>query len=295
VLEFLRGGLSNPEIADRLGVTRDAVKYHVSEILSKLAVTSREEAAIWRPYERPWWAAAVAALGGAARRLSPLGRIAAIGTSLAVLATVGVLAWGVLATSGRGEDATSGVRQTDGSAVEPSVNPTPTGGRPPFEDVTVAPLVFSPPTELPEDVAIIVETSCVECSIRGLTRVYRDQTGDTRRDDLIVVDHLNLPPRLVETADPPRQESSYAFDIVAKDDASELVVPVCVRGLCSGPYTGPDAVASLSRSTDGGITWQPFGEVTGGDRIHGVLNPGELLVATRQETWTYYRYPSGQS
>ncbi len=106
VLSLLRDGLSNPEIAERLAITRDAVKYHVSEILSKLGVSTREEAAIWRPYERPWWAAAVAAVGSAARHLSPLGRIAAIGASVAAIAGVALLAWGVLATSGGdGEDA----------------------------------------------------------------------------------------------------------------------------------------------------------------------------------------------
>jgi len=96
VLALLRDGLSNPEIAERLAITRDAVKYHVSEILSKLGVSSREEAAVWRPYERPWWAAAVVAVGGAARHLSPLGRIAAIGASLAAIAGVALLSWGVL-------------------------------------------------------------------------------------------------------------------------------------------------------------------------------------------------------
>jgi len=57
VLALLRDKLANPQIAERLGITRDAVKYHVSEILSKLGVASREEAALWRPSERPWWAA----------------------------------------------------------------------------------------------------------------------------------------------------------------------------------------------------------------------------------------------
>ena len=60
VLELLRQGLSNPEIAQRLGISPAGARYHVSEILGKLAVESRQEAARWRPAEgrRPWWTAA---------------------------------------------------------------------------------------------------------------------------------------------------------------------------------------------------------------------------------------------
>ena len=47
VLGLLRQGMSNPEIAARMGISRDGVKYHVSEILSKLGAASREEAAAW--------------------------------------------------------------------------------------------------------------------------------------------------------------------------------------------------------------------------------------------------------
>jgi DNA-binding NarL/FixJ family response regulator len=49
VLALLREGLSNPEIAERLGISRAGAAYHVSEILSKLHVHTREEAAAWRP------------------------------------------------------------------------------------------------------------------------------------------------------------------------------------------------------------------------------------------------------
>ena len=44
VLALLVEGLKNPEIADRLVVSRSTIKFHVSSILSKLGVASRTEA-----------------------------------------------------------------------------------------------------------------------------------------------------------------------------------------------------------------------------------------------------------
>jgi len=44
ILRAMVKGLSNPEIADRLVVSRSTVKFHVSNILMKLSVSSRTEA-----------------------------------------------------------------------------------------------------------------------------------------------------------------------------------------------------------------------------------------------------------
>jgi DNA-binding CsgD family transcriptional regulator len=45
VLDLIRAGLTNQAIADRLGISLSGAKHHVSEIISKLGVESREEAA----------------------------------------------------------------------------------------------------------------------------------------------------------------------------------------------------------------------------------------------------------
>jgi DNA-binding CsgD family transcriptional regulator len=65
VLDLLRQGLTNRQIADRLRVSVATANYHVSQILSKLGVSTREEAAALdvEAVRRPWWRAiSVAAL-----------------------------------------------------------------------------------------------------------------------------------------------------------------------------------------------------------------------------------------
>src|SRR5438552_630143 len=86
VLALLRERLTNEQIASRLGVTLDGAKYHVSQILSKLGVETREEAAAWRPPEarRRGWA-----------RWPLWAKIAGAGTVVAVVVGLAVLAWGV--------------------------------------------------------------------------------------------------------------------------------------------------------------------------------------------------------
>jgi hypothetical protein len=49
VLRLVRDGLTNAEVADRLGLTANTVKYHVANLLAKAGVSSREELRDWRP------------------------------------------------------------------------------------------------------------------------------------------------------------------------------------------------------------------------------------------------------
>lgn len=47
VAEHVRHGLTNPRIASRMGISLDAVKFHVGNALSKLGFSSRRELALW--------------------------------------------------------------------------------------------------------------------------------------------------------------------------------------------------------------------------------------------------------
>jgi DNA-binding CsgD family transcriptional regulator len=103
VLTLVREGLTNPQIAERLGITMDAAKSHVSEILSRLELSSREEAAAWRPEPppapvmRPSWANALG------HWWPSFARIAGAGAMVAAVAGLGVIAYGVINSEGAEE------------------------------------------------------------------------------------------------------------------------------------------------------------------------------------------------
>ncbi|MEX0682128.1 MAG: helix-turn-helix transcriptional regulator [Dehalococcoidia bacterium] len=114
VFELVRAGLTNEEIADRLGISLDGAKYHVSSILSKLGVSTREEAArLAEPVGRRWsWLGVPLAA-----------KLAGAVVLVAAVAGLGVLALGVV--SDEGSDASG------------SLFPTP----PPYVHDGAAPLI----------------------------------------------------------------------------------------------------------------------------------------------------------
>ena len=92
VLGLLREGPTNPQIGHRLGISLAGARYHVSEILGKLGLNSRFEAAAWQPTRIPSWRAA--ALGFLAWPFKKLlwGSAVKAAAAAAVVATVGVFA-----------------------------------------------------------------------------------------------------------------------------------------------------------------------------------------------------------
>ncbi len=91
VLALLRAELTNEQIAERLEITERTAKYHVSEILGKLGVSSRSEAAAWRPEQhQPWWLAASAPFAFLWRKASVSWLSAALSGGLVVVTLGGL-------------------------------------------------------------------------------------------------------------------------------------------------------------------------------------------------------------
>ncbi len=108
VLALLRDDLSNEQIAHRLGISFATAKYHVSEIIGKLGVADRHEAARWRPdapdasrgRRRFRVLAPLALFRQGSTGASAGARVAAGGVLTVTFAGVALLAFGVFLTTG---------------------------------------------------------------------------------------------------------------------------------------------------------------------------------------------------
>ncbi len=153
----------------------------------------------------------------------------------------------------------------------PRPTPTPTpavtiGGLEPV------PLTAGDPVSLPSDVALIVETGCWQCDgpTMGFLRVYRDPSGVIRTETLSTAGSLGLPPT---------DYASHIWGFAMTNDASDMVVTICTQGDCGWMgLPSDDAMKTLFRSTDGGVTWVKYGDLPAGDFLTGDFVEGWLLV-----------------
>ena len=73
VAEWIRHGLANRRIAERLGVSPDAVKFHVGNVLGKLGLDNRRQLRRWAGVSA---ASAIKGRNAMATSLGPIGQIA---------------------------------------------------------------------------------------------------------------------------------------------------------------------------------------------------------------------------
>jgi DNA-binding CsgD family transcriptional regulator len=103
VLALLREGGSNEEIAQALGVTLATARFHVSEIIGKLGVANRHEAAAWQPEptsSRPAWTRALVPFAAVSQiKWSSLGAVLSVVVVAGVITVVALLVWGIAQTS----------------------------------------------------------------------------------------------------------------------------------------------------------------------------------------------------
>jgi DNA-binding CsgD family transcriptional regulator len=92
VLSLIREGLTNDQISERLGISGSGARFHVAEILSKLGVESRKEAATWSAPRKPFAPFALGSL------LMKSGAAAAVAVAVFAMILLGV---GILTMNSR--------------------------------------------------------------------------------------------------------------------------------------------------------------------------------------------------
>ena len=189
VLDALREGGTNAEIAARLGISPDAVKYHISNMLGKLDLQGRHELAAWRPAAQRRRLGAVfavpAALAAIARPLVwvGLGTAAAAGVAVGVITAVAVVAVVLVGVPGNGAPSAV-VRLPVAPPVTTSTPaPTPTvapaAAATPAATATPTPSPSPTPTATPAPSATPTATPTPEPSGPAMRYDRFDPTGET--------------------------------------------------------------------------------------------------------------------
>ncbi|MGI8424639.1 MAG: LuxR C-terminal-related transcriptional regulator [Chloroflexota bacterium] len=294
VLELLATGRTNAEIAGELGVSLDGAKWHVREVMAKLQVDTREEAAhYWRQRNglraRVWRARL--GLGFAAHGLRYAVGAAALAAAVAGAAVVLALRGG---DDGTGADAPLPQAAVEDAtpAVAPVPAPSPTaaptepevlttiGGLPVYELKVV-----SKPAELPAG-SMLYYVDYYAASTE-LFRFARSDSGEWRSEPLLRKDHPGLP-------------RGRPLSPMLWDGGGRFAALWCLTdtGPCRRKETdgsGDSGELALVVSTDGGVTWAEVARVPRRSFALRFID-SEVLLAIRNGSgsgdFDYRLYPS---
>lgn len=283
VLRLIAAGRTNPEIAAAMGISLDGAKWHVREILSKLGVASREEAAaVWLREQRPAARAhrALAAMLPASRRAWM-----AVGASVVAVVAVGVLTT-VLALRGGGDTPPAATPETSPSAAATATATVDAGGKPTPGTPGPTPTTIAGAIELragdavpfPRDVVLYAVDAAWEGPSAAFRRYYVDAQGELRTDTLL---------ETVAPAGAPESEVRAIVGVVAGPNGS------FVAALCHGTCYGAPQPVTVVRSTDGGITWTELGtlEAEGWVGPIAATRTGALLLRSYENPPTIVSLP----
>jgi hypothetical protein len=235
VLLLLRADRSNDEIAEALGVTLATARFHVSEIIGKLGVANRHEAASWRRQHesnRSVWARAFAPVTAIHIKWSTAA--GALGASVigGSLVLVALLVWGV----GRASTQDRSTAAVGATCVRgPTYTPVPTLG--PDQRKTPLPPDLRPDStrmaeidqgrkQAFESTRALIASGCDPRNLPMVAVSHEDgappQTFDEalQRADLVVTAHVTRTAFTIAEGDSfPTADTNLNIDVMLKGDA----------------------------------------------------------------------------
>ncbi|MCZ2108361.1 MAG: LuxR C-terminal-related transcriptional regulator [Dehalococcoidia bacterium] len=271
ILALIAHGCTNGQIAERLGITLDGAKWHVSEIMAKLGASSREEAvAAWQAERAPRARIARAARWAGATLFTnqAAGIIAGVTVAAVVIAAVVVM----VAASNGGNDSnpaavtspTPGTTSTPATSATAAASPSNTAAAVPSPAVTIpGPLV--PPASLTKLEMLDSDNGWAFDTGSALQMVLRTANGGRTWHD---VSPLQAQPKSIHQA--------FFLD---RDHAWVLVVTEASGTAEAQPW--------IFRTSDGGATWQAS------DPFPGAIPQGALSFADPSNGWYFESQGAG--
>lgn len=282
VLDFLRAGRSNAEIAEALGISLQGAKWHVTEILTKLQAESREEAAdYWRRYH-----GLAPRFGRVFRGVLGIGTVkwALVAGGLAAAAAGAVVVAVVLSQLGDEgapadqPDVTSTAAPSASSSPSATASATPatpaaTGTPIPGSAFQPVALTLASPQLLPAGWTLFGwHAPCYACGPSYAD--FRRWTSDGRTLASTFLFSFTQPPGSASDS------SSGVYTVAFGGNAQHVAAGLCTRGYCGGEgEPSADATAELFRSDDAGRTWRSLGPLARGSFVVGFLGD-EVVIRT---------------
>ncbi|HKS90665.1 MAG TPA: helix-turn-helix transcriptional regulator, partial [Tepidiformaceae bacterium] len=267
VLALAAKGMTNPEIGDRLGISKDGAKWHIGEILMRLDVDTREEAVdLWRRYNGlPYRLHRVsrAMLGPLWLRWA-LGGVGA--TAVAGLAVVLV----VLAVQGSDHPKADVTPPAATATTTPSASPTPAN----LDGIPVVAAHVSDAVSFPKDLVVYAANVCQACDVPPVS-ILRFSYGPNGpvTDTVYQLPGVHEPGQNDEGT---TSDGKYITSAAVSQDGSGLAVGVCEKGYCGGVgNVSADAEVTVYGSADSGVTWASIGTVNGQATIVSANASGE--------------------
>ncbi len=272
ILALIAHGCTNGQIAERLGITLDGAKWHVSEIMAKLGASSREEAvAAWQAERAPRARIARAARWAGATLFTnqAAGIIAGVTVAAVVIAAVVVM----VAASNGGNDSnpaavtspTSGTTSTPATSATAAASPSNTAAAVPSPAVTIpGPLV--PPASLTKFEMLDGNNGwAFDAGSAGSHFILRTADGGHSWHNVSPI---------------PDQDKTINQAFFLDRDHAWALVSTRSNG-------GQEVVPRIFRTSDGGATWQAS------DPFAGTIPEGSLTFSDAKNGWYFQDLGAG--